>query len=88
MRTFWLAFGALFVAELGDKTQLAVITLTAQTQDPWRVFLGAVVALAAVSALGALFGEGLLRVVPEDVIKKVAAGSFVVIGALMFAGKL
>ena len=88
MKTFLIAFSTLFLAELGDKTQLAVITLTAQTKEPWRVLAGAVLALGLVSALGAVFGEAIVKVVPEDVIKKVASGAFVVIGTLMFAGKL
>ena len=44
-RVFAATFAALFVAELGDKTQLAVITLTSKHQNPWSVFLGATAAL-------------------------------------------
>ena len=45
-------FGLVFVAELGDKTQLAVITMTARTGKPITVLVGAVVALALVTLLG------------------------------------
>ena len=81
-------FSTLFLAELGDKTQLAVITLTANTRQPVSVFVGAVAALAVVTGVGVLFGGAVLQFVPETVIRKVAAGAFIVIGVLMFLGKV
>src|SRR4029453_18349310 len=50
------AFGLVFLAEMGDKTQLAVITLTARTEAPVSVFLGASAALVAVTLVGAFLG--------------------------------
>ncbi len=88
MKTFWITFATLFLAELGDKTQLAVITLTSRTKDPLWVLLGAVSALAIVTLLGVVAGEALVRIVPEQIIKKIAASAFVVIGLLMLFGKL
>jgi len=88
MKTFWLTFVTLFVAELGDKTQLAVISLTSKTSEPIKVFIGAACALVLVTLLGVLLGEVLVRFVPVTVIKKIAAAAFVVIGILMFFGKL
>jgi putative Ca2+/H+ antiporter (TMEM165/GDT1 family) len=88
MKTFWLTFVTLFVAELGDKTQLAVISLTSKTQEPIKVFIGAACALVLVTLLGVLLGEVLVRYVPVTVIKKIAAAAFVVIGILMFFDKL
>ena len=83
-RVFTATFAALFVAELGDKTQLAVITLTSKTGKPVAVFIGAVAALALVTLLGALVGEGLTKVIPLPYIQKGAAGLFVAIGLLMW----
>jgi putative Ca2+/H+ antiporter (TMEM165/GDT1 family) len=88
MKTFWLTFVTLFVAELGDKTQLSVITLTSKTAEPVKVFIGAACALVLVTLLGVLLGEVLVRFVPVEIIKKIAAAAFVVIGILMFFGKL
>lgn len=51
-RVFGTAFVTLFLAELGDKTQLAVITMTANTESKVAVFLGASLALVFVSLLG------------------------------------
>lgn len=76
--------GLLFVAELGDKTQLAVICMTAKTRQPLTVFVGAALALVIVTLLGAVFGELLASVVPTQVLRKIAAGLFVVMGTLIW----
>jgi Ca2+/H+ antiporter, TMEM165/GDT1 family len=77
-------FALLFVAELGDKTQLAVITMTAKHKMPLWVFLGAAAGLIVVTGLGVVGGELLTRVVPENILHKVAAVGFVVMGVLMW----
>ncbi len=46
-------FGLVFLAELGDKTQLMVVTQVCKYRRPWPVFAGASLALVAVTALGA-----------------------------------
>lgn len=81
-------FALLFVAELGDKTQLAVISMTAKHKMPLWIFVGATLALAAVTALGVLGGELLTRFIPEMVLRKVAAVLFVIMGLLMWFDKL
>ena len=81
-------FGLIFLAEMGDKTQLAAISMVAKTKAPWAVFLGAAVALCIVSLLGVLAGAALLRVVPKEVLEKIAAVAFIAIGVLMLWGKL
>ncbi|MGD8626746.1 MAG: TMEM165/GDT1 family protein [Anaerolineae bacterium] len=81
-------FALLFVAELGDKTQLAVISMTAKHKAPWWIFVGATLALAAVTLLGVLGGELLTRIIPEAVLRKIAAILFVGMGLLMWFEKL
>jgi len=81
-------FALLFVAELGDKTQLAVISMTAKHKAPWWIFIGATLALAAVTLLGVLGGELLTRIIPEAVLRKIAAVLFVGMGVLMWFEKL
>ena len=85
---FWTTFGALFLAEMGDKTQLAAITLAAQTRSPLSVFLGAALALALVSLIGVGVGAVLGEYLPENVLRKVSAAAFIVIGVLMLLGKM
>ncbi len=88
IKVFLSTFALLFVAELGDKTQLAVISMTAKHKAPVWIFLGAALALVAVTGLGVLGGELLTRLIPEAVLRKVAAGGFVVMGILMWFDKL
>jgi len=76
-------FGVIFLAELGDKTQLAAMTMSATTKKPLSVFIGASLALATVSAIGVAVGTGLAEVVPLSIVRKVAAALFVVIGLAM-----
>ena len=87
LRVLLTTFGIIFVAEMGDKTQLAAMTMSAQTKRPWAVFLGASIALAAVSALGVVVGSVIGDYVPLDWVKRGAAVTFIVIGVLMLLGK-
>lgn len=84
LRVFLSTFALLFVAELGDKTQLAVISMTAKHKMPIWVFAGAALALVAVTLLGVVGGEVLTRFIPEMVLRKAAAVLFVVMGLLMW----
>jgi putative Ca2+/H+ antiporter (TMEM165/GDT1 family) len=83
-RVFAATFVALFVAELGDKTQLAVITLTSKHQSPWSVFLGASAALALVTLIGVVFGQAVTNIIPAELLRKIASGLFIVLGLLMW----
>jgi putative Ca2+/H+ antiporter (TMEM165/GDT1 family) len=82
-RTVLTVFATLFLAELGDKTQLAVISFTAGGASRWSVLLGASLALVASSALAVLVGEALLRVVKPAYLQLGAAGLFLVVGVLV-----
>jgi len=76
----------LLAAELGDKTQLAVLTLSGQTQAPWAVFAGATLALSSVTALGVIAGERISRLVSQRVLLWVSALAFVAMGLSMGLG--
>jgi Ca2+/H+ antiporter, TMEM165/GDT1 family len=87
-KIFGTAFLTLLLAELGDKTQLAVITMTAKTDNKLSVFLGASVALVVVTLLGVLAGGVLTQFVPAEWLQRIVAVAFIVIGVLMLFGKL
>lgn len=87
LRILLTTFGVIFLAEMGDKTQLAAMTMAADSKKPWAVFLGASLALVAVSALGVLVGSLIGDYVPLVWVKRVAATAFIVIGVLMLFGK-
>lgn len=87
-KIFGTAFLTLFLAELGDKTQLAVITMTASTESKVAIFLGASLALVSVTLLAVLFGGVLSQYVPAEWLHRIVAVAFIVIGFLMLIGKL
>jgi putative Ca2+/H+ antiporter (TMEM165/GDT1 family) len=87
-KIFGTAFLTLFLAELGDKTQLAVITMTAKTDSKLAVFLGASAALIVVTLLAVLFGSILTEFVPAEWLQRIVAIAFITIGVLMLWGKL
>lgn len=76
-----LAFGLLIVAELGDKTQLMVISLVSQYRAPLPVFLGASLALTVLTLIAALAGRFISSVVPVHYIQIGSGLLFVGIGA-------
>ncbi len=77
---FLSAFTLIFLAELGDKTQLAVAGL-AGTQAALPVWVGGTLALALTSALGVLAGQTVLRRLPVRVLHRVCGGLFLVLAA-------
>ena len=87
-KIFGTAFITLFLAELGDKTQLAVITMTASTESKLSIFLGAALGLVAVTAVGVLLGGILSQYVPTEWLQRIVAAAFIIIGVLMLLGKL
>ncbi len=80
---FATTFGLVLLAEMGDKTQLAVVTLSARTSAPLSVFVGASVALVAVTLVGAAGGALVARWVPAALLHRLAALAFIAIGLLM-----
>ena len=86
-RVLITTFGIIFLAEMGDKTQLAAMTMAADTKKPWAVFIGSSLGLVAVSALGVVVGSVIGQYVPLEWVKRGAAVAFIVIGVLMLLGK-
>lgn len=83
-KVFATTFGLLFVAEIGDKTQLAVISMTSKTAKPVTVFIASVLALALVTLIGVALGEGITALAPKIWIKRVSALLFFAVGILVF----
>ncbi len=79
---FLASFTLTFVAELGDKTQLALVALAASSGAVWSVFVGGTLALWAVSAIGIALGATLLRRMPRHWMHRAAAGLFALFGIL------
>jgi putative Ca2+/H+ antiporter (TMEM165/GDT1 family) len=77
---FWTTFATVFLAELGDKTQLAAMTASARSGALLTVFFAASAALVCATALGVAVGGALFRVIPEPFIKYIAGTAFIAVG--------
>jgi putative Ca2+/H+ antiporter (TMEM165/GDT1 family) len=71
-----LSFITVFLAELGDKSQLAAIALGGSLKSPRAVFFGSVTALLLASLIGVIAGEGVAQLLPERILKAIAAIGF------------
>jgi len=68
-----LSFITVFLAEIGDKSQLAAIALGGSLKSPRAVFFGSVAALLLASLIGVLAGEGVAQLFPPRILKAIAA---------------
>lgn len=88
-KVFFTTFAMIFLAELGDKTQLATLSFAAESKSMVAVFLGSATALVLSSLLAVLVGTGINRVVPANYIKTGAGVLFILLGVWMifFSGR-
>lgn len=73
-------FMAVFVAELGDKTQLAALSFSTSGSSRWTVFFGASLALVLSTAIAVVAGESLTRVISPRTLQRGAGLLFLVLG--------
>ena len=80
-KTFLTVFAAVFIAELGDKTQLATLLFAANAEvSKLTVFMGAALALIVASGIGVLAGGYVSYYVNEAYLRYLAGSGFIVIG--------
>ena len=87
-KIFWVTFGTIFLAEMGDKTQLAALTLAADTRMPLSVLVGSCAAFCLAILLTITVGSTMAHLLPEGILKKLAGMIFIVCGGLILWGKL
>lgn len=80
---FGEAFSLNFLAEFGDKTQIAVIILAASYGAPISVFLGAGLGLAAIAVMSVVIGVGLAKILSEKRLRIMSTVLFIVAGVLL-----
>jgi putative Ca2+/H+ antiporter (TMEM165/GDT1 family) len=73
-------FATVFLAELGDKTQLAIVSISGTSNRPGAVFAGSALALVLASLLGSAAGGSLTRVIPTDWLQLAASAGFLFLG--------
>ncbi len=79
LAVFGSTFLTIFLSEMGDKTQVATLLMSAESQSPWLVFAGASSALVATSLLGCLLGRWLANRVSPQMLKTAAGVSLLFI---------
>lgn len=87
LKIFFTTFALMFLAELGDKTQLVVISCASRFRSPWVVFAGAGLAMVIATAIGTIIGNFLPAFIGERAIRFVSGGLFVLFGVLILVGK-
>lgn len=80
-------FALIFLAELGDKTQLAAMAMAAESKSPLAVLTGAVLALALVTLMGVAIGGTLTKFIPATYIRKAAGFVFILVGAFILVSR-
>ncbi|WP_415301801.1 TMEM165/GDT1 family protein [Alcaligenes sp. SJTW-7] len=75
-----------FLAEMGDKTQIATVALAAQYQQFWWVVLGTTLGMMLANAPAVLFGERIARRLPTQLVHRIAACIFAVLGLVALLG--
>jgi len=78
-----VTFAIIFLAELGDKTQLMVMSLSAKSKAPHMIFLGAAGALIASSLIAVVAGDSFLRHIPVRYLRLGTGLMFLMIGATL-----
>lgn len=80
---FWTVAIAFFLAEMGDKTQLATVALSAQIgSDLLTILIGTTAGMLVADGIGITLGAALHKYVPDRVVKKFASGIFILFGIL------
>lgn len=82
-KLFIITFVSIFLAELGDKTQLATVGFASAGKSPATVFLGAICALILSSLLGVIVGANLQKILPIKTVHIISGVLFIVIGSLL-----
>ncbi|MBE9028422.1 TMEM165/GDT1 family protein [filamentous cyanobacterium LEGE 11480] len=84
MSCFLSTFVTIFLAEIGDKTQIATLLMSAQSHKPLTVFIGAATALIATSLVGVLLGRWLSKVLTPRTLERVTGVILAVVSVLLF----
>ncbi|MBN3880577.1 MULTISPECIES: TMEM165/GDT1 family protein [unclassified Nostoc] len=81
---FGTTFVTIFLAEIGDKTQLSTLLMSAQSHSPWVVFIGSAAALITTSLLGVLLGSWIANRLSPKTVEKSAGVMLLVISLMLF----
>lgn len=75
-------FITIFIAEIADKTQFAIISFTTKGFKPINVWLGATLAFCVTNFLGVLLGFSITKVFPHEILKYISGCVFILVGII------
>jgi putative Ca2+/H+ antiporter (TMEM165/GDT1 family) len=81
-----VSFGTIFISELGDKSQIATLSLSSSSAAPRFVFLGSALALLVASLVGVVMGQSVYYFLPTRFLKAIAAFIFAMLAFRVLAG--
>ncbi len=87
-KIFLATFAAVFIAELADKTQLVGISMSAKSQQPLTVWIGSVSAYIIITAVSVYIGATFGKHLKPEIVRYTGASLFIIIGVLIFWGKI
>ena len=83
MQAFFVSTGIVALAEMGDKTQLLALVLTARFRKPWPIVLGIFVATVANHALAGALGAWVTTLLSPQALRWILGASFIAMAAWM-----
>jgi len=83
IKTLLITFVAIFLAELGDKTQIATLAFSLKSKSTASVFIGASLALVLSSLIAVIFGSALTRFIPLNYMRIASGFIFIILGIWM-----
>lgn len=87
-KTIILTFILVFLAELGDKTQLSIMLLASKSKSIWLVFIASSCALVLSSFIGVMAGSILSKYIPQAYLQNISGVIFLLFGILLLLGKI
>src|SRR5579859_302349 len=87
MKNLFLVFVSMFLAEVGDKTQLSVLLLSSKTKKHFFLVLGCMTGFAVVGIFPVVFGSFITKYISTQIIKIISGVIFIIVGILTFKNK-
>ncbi|MFN3550711.1 MAG: TMEM165/GDT1 family protein [Endomicrobiia bacterium] len=87
MKEMILTFISILVAEIGDKTQLAIMSFASKTSKPFYIWLAASLAFLVMNFISVFLGQNIAKFLPHHYIKYISGAVFIIIGILTIFSK-
>ena len=88
IKIIFSTFLIVFLAELGDKTQLATMLISSRSPSKIAVLIGSSIALVCSSILGVILGSILNKYIPPNILQLASAIAFIVLGIFLLIHKI